>query len=673
MRGKTSFLVVALILPLTLSAERFFVDASASPGGDGSGWNRALVTLQAALDRTVAGRGDEVWMAQGTYLPDEGPGRTDGDRHATFTLKDGVALYGGFAGGEGKLAERDPSAHRTVLSGEIANDPGGHALHVVTAGNGTVLDGLVVTRGNANSRSTAWTLKGGAVRPLPEDAAITARGCVFADNRAIVGGVTGGGKWTAIDCRFLRNRAESVAGVMEEGDWEAIGCVFADNESEGDGGVFSNGTYRFSGCVFAGNRAGPTGAGGVGQLSIGSVFALNSVFHDNDSANGGVAVSGNWSFSQCTFEGNGGGANPADIASNANVTARNCVIAESNPFLAVDFSDQGIFQHAVNLVRGGAASLPGDANTGTNSIIAAAPGFVDASDPDGPDDVWMTHDDGLRLRAGSPAVGAGRVGQTLSPSPGLGGSVDFPRDSFDEDGDGVLAELVPRDIRGSLRESDGALDLGAYEQWEKIVNVTGLGRLVRFDRDRYRSEFGALRMRNLGSGEAFGESLQAKIFATLGNVRSDLYGGLSPAAADGWLVSGFFGNVHFGTYRETYDGFVSSERFGWMRFFDDPGAGERFLWVPRLRTWMAVRPDGSFYSFDYRDLDPTAGFNVYRSPLFGLVTVGDFGGWVFSDRFGWMWAARGTDGTWFWSEGRQDWLGVTAQGDLWSVKEGGFL
>ena len=56
-------------------------------------------TLQDAL--VAASNGDEIWVVEGTYKPDRGGGQTLGDRGATFQLKNGVAIYGGFPVGSG--------------------------------------------------------------------------------------------------------------------------------------------------------------------------------------------------------------------------------------------------------------------------------------------------------------------------------------------------------------------------------------------------------------------------------------------------------------------------------------------------------------------------------------------------------------------------------------------
>ncbi|NJO07962.1 MAG: hypothetical protein HC876_21950, partial [Chloroflexaceae bacterium] len=126
--------------------------------GDGLTWATAKRNLQTAL--ALASAGAEIWVADGTYYPDEGTGQTNDNRASTFTLKDGVAIYGGFAGTETLLSERDVAANVAILSGDLQqNDTpnfgnnADNALHVVT-GSGTdstaVLDGFTITAGNAD-------------------------------------------------------------------------------------------------------------------------------------------------------------------------------------------------------------------------------------------------------------------------------------------------------------------------------------------------------------------------------------------------------------------------------------------------------------------------------------------------------------------------------------------
>jgi hypothetical protein len=106
------------------------------PGGagtkDGSSWANAK-DLQTALTATAAG--DQLWVAAGRYTP------SATDRNASFALKSGVALYGGFKGTETQLAQRSVATNSTILSGDLARNDGPNfvnnaenSYHVVTAG-----------------------------------------------------------------------------------------------------------------------------------------------------------------------------------------------------------------------------------------------------------------------------------------------------------------------------------------------------------------------------------------------------------------------------------------------------------------------------------------------------------------------------------------------------------
>jgi len=135
----TAVFVVALLCA-TAAADVIYVDADAA-GGDGTSWGTAYKYLQDALYKPPTG-GDQIWVAEGTYKPDQGGGQTPGSRTATFQLINGVAIYGGFAGIETTLEQRDWTSNVTILSGDLNGDDvgftnnGENSYHVVT-GSGT--------------------------------------------------------------------------------------------------------------------------------------------------------------------------------------------------------------------------------------------------------------------------------------------------------------------------------------------------------------------------------------------------------------------------------------------------------------------------------------------------------------------------------------------------------
>ena len=145
-----------LVLAVNLPAQTtFYVDSSRiDDSRDGlEEWGRAKKYLQSAL--ALAADGDQIWVAEGTYYPDEGSGRTNNDRSSTFAIPSGVKVYGGYPSGGG---DRQWAQYPTTLSGDIDqnDDTGnsdGNAYNVVTftdASDQTVLDGFTITAGETD-------------------------------------------------------------------------------------------------------------------------------------------------------------------------------------------------------------------------------------------------------------------------------------------------------------------------------------------------------------------------------------------------------------------------------------------------------------------------------------------------------------------------------------------
>src|SRR5690349_8828972 len=112
--------------PAARAAGVIYVRAGASGANSGSSWANAYTSLANAL--SAASSGDQIWVAAGTYTPTDGS-----DRTASFTLENGVAVYGGFAGTETLLSQRDWNTNITTLSGDIGTvgDASDNSFHVV--------------------------------------------------------------------------------------------------------------------------------------------------------------------------------------------------------------------------------------------------------------------------------------------------------------------------------------------------------------------------------------------------------------------------------------------------------------------------------------------------------------------------------------------------------------
>lgn len=148
--GLIALLALGLSLPSRAQNALRYVRAGGT--GDGSSWPAATGSLQGAIDAVAAAGGGQVWVAAGTYKPTSNPT----DRDASFRMKNGVTIYGGFpAGGDPTLNNRNWQANPTILSGDIDNDGtlSGNSYHIFANVGTANLDNTAVLDG--------FTLKGG--------------------------------------------------------------------------------------------------------------------------------------------------------------------------------------------------------------------------------------------------------------------------------------------------------------------------------------------------------------------------------------------------------------------------------------------------------------------------------------------------------------------------------
>lgn len=188
-------------------------------------WGDAYIDLQSALLNTEC---SEVWVAEGTYKP--GALRSD-----SFVVRPGVDVYGGFVGTETDIHQRNWVTHVTRLSGDIGNvgDNSDNSYHVVlmdgTVGTqiitlGTVLDGLVITAGNANNSAKQNDRGGGMLckgAGIGNDCSPEVYRITFSDNFALYGGAmynqgNNGGTSSPIltDVAFSDNSASKNGGAV---------------------------------------------------------------------------------------------------------------------------------------------------------------------------------------------------------------------------------------------------------------------------------------------------------------------------------------------------------------------------------------------------------------------------------------------------------------------------
>jgi len=339
---------VALFTFLNVSAysDVWYVDRENMSGTEnGTQWLTAFVTIQAAID--AASSGDEVWVANGVYdeLRSSVGADSSGVDTGSVVMKDGVDIFGGFAGSENNLSQRDRDLNRTIVDGSVAR-AGAPAYHVVVGADDALLDGFYIVGGVAQGGTHDTgdpRQEGGGV--FCEDVETTISNCVFVENIAERGGAvfcqystlpstiptisdcvfiankarnitgTGNGSGGAVHINslfdtltlvasvsgslFINNQVEEAGGAIGLDGWAEVTidqCVFVGNRSSGGwssqyGGAVSISDFSFTSvanCLFVGNRAKEGGAIWNDHFTATSIF--NSTFAANTASVAGGAI-----------------------------------------------------------------------------------------------------------------------------------------------------------------------------------------------------------------------------------------------------------------------------------------------------------------------------------------------------------------------------------------------
>jgi hypothetical protein len=307
MRRRSALPLLAALM-VTLSAStasaQLFVNASVA-GGDQSGtsWTNAMPSLQDAIAEAVGAGVTELWVAAGTYRPDDGMAQIPGNRSAIFELQNELSIYGGFIGTEVFLDQRDFVANVTILSGDLSdNDVGDlfhdsrldNSYHVIT-GTDTdataVLDGVTIKSGFANEGGSD-NGTGGAMYNEGGDA--TLRNCIFTENSAVGRGGAimneFGASPTLEDCTITGNAAGGDGGGIfnDTSTMTATRVTFTSNTSDSNGGGTYNdfGTVTFTSCTWRLNTATGVG-GGIAAANFSNGAIRRCTFDRNQAGDGG--------------------------------------------------------------------------------------------------------------------------------------------------------------------------------------------------------------------------------------------------------------------------------------------------------------------------------------------------------------------------------------------------
>jgi hypothetical protein len=374
-------------------------------------WATSTTNLQGAINASSSG--DQVWVAQGTYKPTTGD-----DRNASFSMKNGVTIYGGFIGTETTLSSR-PALSVTVPSGStlsgdvgIPGNPTDNSFHIINNPNGittsAVLNGFVISEGNTSGIFPDYYGAGVYNNGSGAGNSCSPRivNCFFVNNSATEGGAlynnaNSGGSSNAqiVNCVFLNNTATSFGGAVENdggnggsNQSEFINCVFQANAVPGNSGgaVYNFGAVgtsnpRFVNCSFLNNTA----------ASGGAIY--------NDGSNGGLC---NPQLTNCSFQGNtasSGGVlyNYITASGQSQPQLRNCILFNNGGTSTLGNSSTNTVQASYSLFEPsvtGYTSVTGNVTSSLSPFISTTSVQLANGTPP--------------INAGSPTTTSATVGNT---------------------------------------------------------------------------------------------------------------------------------------------------------------------------------------------------------------------------------------------------------------------
>ncbi|MBA4853887.1 S-layer family protein [Emticicia sp. BO119] len=427
--AKVSFGSCTFVVPFTYvkPPTRRYVKTSATGTGDGTSWANATNDIQAMINASASG--DSVWIATGVYIPlYDGTGNANpaNVRHKIFYMKSGVKLFGGFAGTETSIDQRDFKTNRTIFSGDADNNDTNtdgnfiaesytdiqgnnsyHVLGVIGCDKTTRIDGITFTAGKSGvsgdpqqtvGSSSLSTVFGPAINITASFPTVT--NCVFIGNNGMYGAtyhnnVNGTDTVKINNSFYLNNRAQFGGGMFIHRGHTLVDNVVMFNNSSDYGGAVN---------ISSNMQAGKT-------IRFTNTTIVN-----------------NYSTSYKSFRTEAG-----------DVSFINTIIWNETPYNGGNISKSGgtLTSSYSILQNSGAGGIWND-NYGTDggNNYDGNPFFTDISDIDGADNKFFSTDDGLSLTGCSPGINTG-----------------------------TNSNVFESDITNSPRPySNGIADIGAYER-----------------------------------------------------------------------------------------------------------------------------------------------------------------------------------------------------------------
>lgn len=280
---KITFMFFLVCFSLSAFSARYLINSSTTSWADPTASGGTAVTLTGSLDEwfnqdpMILVAGDEVWLAAGTYT-----------LLADLVLKDGVNLYGSFAGTETAVSGRAVGADPWLFTNQTIID-GGFGLGTAPAATtATRVDGLKFTYSAEFAMGTVGT-------------SYVIANCISEKGRIVITDAQ------LISSYFTGRSTSSPVQAHTGANLLIKGCKFENNTSTGNGGgmvvsentiepIVSDGTIED--CIFTGNTAVQGGgmlvsvntANGPDSVRIVNCQFLNNTGTHTAAAGGGLMI-----------------------------------------------------------------------------------------------------------------------------------------------------------------------------------------------------------------------------------------------------------------------------------------------------------------------------------------------------------------------------------------------
>ncbi len=266
-----------------------YVDRDALGANNGSSWANAYSNLSVALGAVTAPT--KLWIAEGIYYPGT-------IRANTFQLVDGVSLFGGFAGNETAIHQRNVAGQPTILSGDIDEDDlldDDNSHHVVTGGDDIQLDGLTIAMGYTLD-ITSHPDGDGAGLLFPADTLVSGRidNCTFEYNSAYMRG----------GAIYLDYQNDGRTGLTISNSVFRYNTLRRDHSSAEGGAIyiFLDRPLTIQDSVFSDNGGGQTYNAGAIMANRADLHLFNTTFARNTCERLGGAIYGTQSTPVAPYE-----------------------------------------------------------------------------------------------------------------------------------------------------------------------------------------------------------------------------------------------------------------------------------------------------------------------------------------------------------------------------------